>query len=136
MIYSVIMFLTDMPLILQNLLPNIKKGDFMIVTAIVFFIISAVSFVICIRSFMEKGFLLNNAYIYASEQEREAMNKKPYYRQSGIVFLLIGLIFLLNGFNLIFDTDWIFYVIIAIMAVMFIYAIVSSIRIEKNNKNI
>ena len=83
---------------------------------------------------MEKGLLFNNAYIYASEQERESMNKKPHYRQSGIVFLLIGLIFLLNGFNLLFKTDWIFYVIIAIVIVIFIYAICSSIAIEKNNK--
>ena len=106
----------------------------MIVGAIVLFSIAILSFVISIRSFMEKGLLFNNAYIYASEQERESMNKKPHYRQSGIVFLLIGLIFLLNGFNLLFKTDWIFYVIIAIVIVIFIYAICSSIAIEKNNK--
>lgn len=107
----------------------------MIATAIVLFVISASAFVMGICSFAEKGFLLNNAYIHASEQERESMNKKPYYRQSGIVFLLTGLIFLFNGFNLIFNADWIFYIIIAIVIIIFIYAIVSSIRIEKNNKN-
>lgn len=106
----------------------------MIVGAIVLFAIAILSFVISIRSFMEKGLLFNNAYIYASEQEREAMNKKPHYRQSGIVFLLTGLIFLLNGFNLLFKTDWIFYVIIAIVIITFIYAICSSIAIEKKNK--
>ena len=106
----------------------------MIVGAIVLFVIAILAFVMSIRSFMEKGFLFNNAYIHASEQEREVMNKKPHYRQSGIVFLLVGLIFLLNGFNLIFKTDWIFYIIIAIVIVIFIYAICSSIAIEKNNK--
>ena len=45
--------------------------------------------------FNEKGFLFNNAYIYASKQEREVMDKKPHYRQSGIVFLMVGIIFAL-----------------------------------------
>lgn len=103
----------------------------MIAGAIVLFIISILSFVISIRSFLEKGFLFNNAYIHASEQERENMNKKPHYRQSGIVFLLIGLIFLLNSINLLFKTDWIFYIVIAIVIVTFIYAICSSVAIEK-----
>ena len=106
----------------------------MIVGAIILFIISVLAFVMSIRSFMGKGFLFNNAYIYASEQERESMNKKPFYRQSGIVFLLIGMIFLLNGFNLLFETKWIFYVIIAIVIITFVYAIVSSVAIGKNNK--
>ena len=106
----------------------------MIAVTIALFVISALAFVMGVRSFMGKGFLLNNAYIHASDQEREAMNKKPYYRQSGIVFMLLGLIFLLNGFNLIFNTEWIFCVIIAIVIFMFVYAIVSSIKIEKNNK--
>ena len=84
-----------------------------------------------IRSFMEKGFLLNNAYIYAMKEDREKMNKKPYYRQSAIVFLLIALIFLLNGLSMLLKTDWIFYIAIAVMIITLIYAIVSSITIEK-----
>ena len=106
----------------------------MIVGAIILFIIAVLAFVMSIRSFMGKDFLFNNAYIYASEQERESMNKKPFYRQSGIVFLLIGIIFLLNCFNLLFETTWIFYVIIAIVIITFVYAIVSSVTIGKNNK--
>lgn len=106
----------------------------MIVGAIVLFLISLFSFVISFRSFMRKGFLLNNAYIYAPKKEREAMDKKPHYRQSGIVFLCLGLVFLLNGFNLIFKTDWILYLVVTIAALALVYAIVSSILIEKNKK--
>ena len=106
----------------------------MIIGAIILFIISVLAFVMSIRSFMGKGFLFNHAYIYASEPERESMNKKPFYRQSGIVFLLIGIIFLLNCFNLLSETKWIFYVIIAIVIITFIYAIVSGVAIGKNNK--
>lgn len=106
----------------------------MIVGAIVLFLISLFSFVISFRSFMRKGFLLNNAYIYAPKKEREAMDKKPHYHQSGIVFLCLGLVFLLNGFNLIFKTDWILYLVVTIAALALVYAIVSSILIEKNKK--
>lgn len=107
----------------------------MIVGAIVLFLISLFSFVISFRSFMRKGFLLNNAYIYAPKKEREAMDKKPHYRQSGIVFLCLGLVFLLNGFNLIFKTDLVFYLVIIIATLTLIYGIVSSIIIEKNKKS-
>ena len=60
----------------------------MIVGAIVLFVISVFAFFVSIRSFMEKGFLINNAFIYASKQERDAMDKRPHYRQSGVIFLL------------------------------------------------
>ena len=105
----------------------------MIVGAIVLFVISVFAFFVSIRSFMEKGFLINNAFIYASKQERDAMDKRPHYRQSGVIFLLIGLIFLLNGLNLLFETEWIIYAVAAIMIFAVVYAVVSSVRIEKNN---
>lgn len=58
-------------------------------------VLAIVTFTISICSWMEKGFLFNNAYIFASEEERKTMNKRPYYRQSAIVFCLLGVLFLL-----------------------------------------
>lgn len=83
---------------------------------------------------MEKGFLFNNAYIYASKQEREKMNKKPYYRQSAIVFMLLGLIFLLNAIAVLLELNWLFYIVAAVLIVTLVYAVVSSIINEKNKK--
>ena len=105
-----------------------------IIAASILFAISIFAFIMSVLSFMEKGFLFNNAYIYASKQERETMNKKPHYRQSAIVFLLIALIFLLNGLRMLLKIDWIFYISVAVIIITLIYAIVSSITIEKNNK--
>jgi NhaP-type Na+/H+ or K+/H+ antiporter len=93
------------------------------------------SFFISILSFKEKGILLNNAYLYASKREREKMNKKPYYIQSAIVFVFIGLIFLLNGLQMLFKFDWLFYIVLVMMAITVVYAIASSIVIEKNKKS-
>ncbi len=101
------------------------------ITACVLFLIAAGLFVVSFRSFREKGFLFNNAYIYASKEERERMNKKPHYRQSAIISLLLGVLFLLNGANALFGLDWLFWLVIIIAVGTIVYAIVSSIRIEK-----
>ena len=102
-----------------------------IVLSCILFLISIGAFVMSYRSFREKGFLFHNAYIYASKQERETMDKKPHYRQSAIVFLMIGVIFLLNGVSVLLAANWIFFLIIAIAIVAIIYAIISSIAIER-----
>lgn len=104
------------------------------IVATVLFLIAAFAFFMSVRSFKEKGFLFNNAYIYASKQEREKLDKRPHYRQSAIVFLLIGVIFLLNALSVLLKLKWIFYIVIAVVAVTLVYAIVSSVLIEKNSK--
>lgn len=102
-----------------------------IVLSCILFLIAIGAFVMSYRSFREKGFLFNNAYIYASKQERETMDKKPHYRQSAIVFLLIGIIFLLNGVSVLLAAKWIFILVIVIAVIAIIYAIISSIAIER-----
>lgn len=102
-----------------------------IVLSCILFLIAIGAFVMSYRSFREKGFLFNNAYIYASKQERETMDKKPHYRQSAIVFLMIGVIFLLNGVSVLLAANWIFFFVIAIAIAAIIYAIASSIVIER-----
>lgn len=101
-----------------------------LIGAAVLFLISALAFLLSIRSFREKGFLLNNAYLYASRQERETMDKKPHYRQSAIVFLLLGCIFVLNGLQVLLKAPWIFYAVLVLVIVTLGYAIVSSIRLK------
>ena len=105
-----------------------------IIIASILFAVSVFLFFMSVRSFMEKGVLFNNAYIYASKQEREKMNKKPYYRQSAIVFLLLGIVFLLHALAVLLEAYWISFVGVAVIIITLIYAIVSSITIEKNNK--
>ena len=106
-----------------------------IITSCILFIIAIGAFIMSYRSFKEKGFLFNNAYIYASKQERETMDKKPHYQQSAIVFLLIGVIFLLNGVSVLLAENWIFILVIVIAVIAIVYAIVSSILIELRMKN-
>jgi hypothetical protein len=110
-------------------------GIFMqeILVATILIFVSIGSFIICSCSFRERGFLINNAYIYASKPERERMDKKPHYHQTAIVFLLLGIIFLLNGLEVLLNTGRIYYVVIILSIVTIIYAIISSIMIAKRN---
>lgn len=86
------------------------------------------SFTISILSFMEKGFLFNNAYLFASEQERGAMDKKPYYRQSAIVFCLLGMMFSLIAMAAFSGAGWLYYIACAAAFMTLAYAIASSVK--------
>lgn len=105
-----------------------------IITAIILGLIAIACFIISCRQFHQKGFLLNNSYIYAKGKERESMDKKPYYKQSGIVFILIGIVFLINTLEALLETGWLFYFVIAVILATITYAIVSSVLIEKHKK--
>ena len=102
-----------------------------IIVACVLFIISAIVLVLSIRSFKNKGFLLNNAFIYASQKEREAMDKSKYYRQSGVCLLLVSLAFAFNGAAVLSRIDALFGAVGVLFAVAAVYAIVSSIKLSK-----
>ena len=105
-----------------------------IVVAVILGIIAVICFIISYLQFHEKGFLFNNAYIYASKKERETMDKTPHYRQSGIVFALIGLTFLINTLILIIQIRWLFWLVVGIFVIARVYAVVSSVIIEKRKQ--
>lgn len=105
-----------------------------IIGSIVLGVIAAICFVLSYLQFREKGFLFHNAYIYASKQERKSMDKKSYYKQSGVIFALVGVIFLLDAIEISLQTGWIFYFVIGTAIIAVAYAIVSSVRIERGKK--
>lgn len=104
------------------------------IAACAIFAFAAVWIVFGIRSLCQKGFLFNNAYIYASKKERERMDKKPYYRQTGIVFILIGIMIVIFGLDVLLKTSWIWLLGLAFGLLIGVYAIISSVKIEKVKK--
>ena len=86
------------------------------------------------RSFKEKGFLFNNAYIYATKEERKTMNKKPWYRQSAIAFCLLSATFIMAGLDMIFNKQVFRILEFSIIIGAVLYAIISSVVIIKNTK--
>lgn len=89
------------------------------------------SLLISIAQFRERGLLINNAYLWASERERETMDKKPHYRQSGIVFAFSAAIFFVMAFECVFVTDWLWVIVGLLTIALLIYALASSIKEQK-----
>ena len=105
-----------------------------LITSIIMFVVAGMLLLFGIRSFLERGFLLNNAYLYASKRERKVMNKKPYYKQSAVVFCILSAVFIVIGLSLIFHNDKILLLEIALIIGVIIYAIVSTVQIKKHAK--
>ena len=101
------------------------------IVAIVIFGFSGFLMVLGIRHYMEKGFLMNNAYLYASKEQREKMNKKPYYRQSDIIFGILSVVFIVIGLSLVLQDDRILLFEILLISGAIVYAVVSSVQIGK-----
>ncbi|MBQ1492235.1 MAG: DUF3784 domain-containing protein [Blautia sp.] len=96
------------------------------IIAIAAFLVAFVLAVISVRSFRNQGFLFNNAYIFASKKERETMDKKPHYRQTAIVFLLLAIVFIIIGVSIVLQDSKIVLLEIPFLLGAMIYAIVSS----------
>ena len=105
-----------------------------LVAAIIAFVIAGTLAFISARQFAEKGFLFNNAYIWASKEEREKLDKSPRYRQSAIVFGLLSAVFLVIGISIVLQNYKIQLLEIPLIIGALIYAIFSSIKIERRAK--
>ena len=86
------------------------------------------------RQFAEKGFLFNNSCLFASKEERADMNKKPYYRQSAVVFCLLSAVFCVSGLSVVFQIEKLLLLEIPVVVGTVIYAAASSVKIEKITK--
>lgn len=102
--------------------------------AIIVFVLAGILAFLSILHFAGKGYLINNAYIWASEEERGKMDKRPYYRQSAIVFCLLGAVFLVMGLSIVLQNSTIQLAEIPLLIGALVYAIVSSVKIEKRTK--
>lgn len=105
-----------------------------LITLVIIFAVAGILFLLSIMSFLERGFLLNNAYLYASKEERKTMNKKPYYRQSAIVFCALGVCFLVAGLSLVLHQEKLLLLEIPLIVGTIIYVIASTVQINKKVK--
>ena len=101
---------------------------------IILFLIAIFCLCLSYFQFKERGFLFNNAYIWASKKERENMDqnkglKSPHYRQSAIVFLLLVIAFLFDSLYVFLDQKWMKILFGILICITLIYAVVSSIKI-------
>lgn len=105
-----------------------------IITLIIVFIIGGACLFFSIRSFQERGILLNNAYLYASKEERVTMNKKPYYKQSAIIFCILSALFFVIGLSILLQNEKLLLLEVPLIVIGILYAIISAVQIEKQIK--
>lgn len=108
-----------------------------ILVGVIFLTLAIGAFVISYLQFKEKGYLFNNAYLWAAQEERKQMDKnketkKTYYRQSGFAFIFIGLIFLIFAVYIVTDWMWMYIVFWTFVIIAVVYVVVSSVQIERH----
>ncbi len=99
--------------------------------AVIWGILALFSLIISIMSFMEKGYLFNNAYIWASKRERDSADKKTYYRQSAIVFAFVAAVFLCMAVKFACMTGWLWIGVGAGAILALAYVIASDKKISR-----
>lgn len=105
-----------------------------IVMAVLLFIAAAVLTLLAVRQLKCKGYCFNNAYIWADKKERDSRDFTPYYKQSGRIFLMIAGLAVLNGLYVLLKSGWLLGGAAALMTVTLVYAVSSSVKIEKAKK--
>ena len=106
----------------------------MMIIGAVIFVIALLCMMTGMLQLLQKGPLINNAWIYANAEQRRSMDKKPHYIQSGIVFMMIGIQFLMLGLFCVTKLYGFLYAEFAVLGAVTVYAIISSIMIEKKKK--
>lgn len=102
-----------------------------IIAGMVFFVLAALMVLLAVRHFKCKGYCFSNAYIWASKEQRESEDFTPYYKQSGVVFLMLAALSVIEGLYIILMLSPLIFVQIVIVTAMFCYAVTSTIRISK-----
>ena len=106
----------------------------LIVLGAVLFALAGVLLFIGVRHFKEKGFLFNDAFLFASREERQAPNKKPYYRQSAIVFFFLSAMFFVLGLTFLVHNYKLGLLEIPLIAGALLFTVLSSLRINKQEE--
>lgn len=99
-------------------------------------IAAIVCLIVGIMQLNERGIPLNNAYLYASKEKKQSMNKTPYFKQTGVVFILLAVAFALIAAAEFFWIEWLSYLALGFCAVDVIFAVVSEIIIEGSPKRL
>ncbi len=106
----------------------------MSIAAIIPFGLAAAALILSVRHFGRRGFLLNNAWVYATREEREQMDTAPWYRQTAVCLLLISLIFALIGLYAITFNSLFLIAEAVVVSGLLGYAVFSTRAITKRTK--
>ena len=108
---------------------------FMGIAFVILLALMILCFVLALLGFLEIGVIIDDHYVFASKEKRKKMDKKPYYRQSGILFFCLGLLFLMYLLRLLTGIGYFAYIAVGVWSVALVYVIISHYAIRRNQKN-
>ena len=94
-------------------------------------VMAVVSLIFSVLGFMGKDMILDDAYIKASKEEREKMDKKAYRLQGSIIFLFLFFISLCNILRAVLHITLFMYISFVVAAIGIAYAIISHYKLKK-----
>ena len=98
-------------------------SSFEIALLIILLASACVSFLLGVMQLLHRGKLLNNLYPGDAEKKPDPA---PYYRQSGIVFLMTGAMMLVNGCAILFHNSKLTLLNVVIIPAIVLYTIISA----------
>lgn len=102
-----------------------------IVTLFILVAVAFTAFLVGGRQLSCRGPLLNNLY---PGDQTEKPDPKPYYRQSGVVMILVGVIMLVNAAAIFFHNSKLFLVNAVLLPVTVIYVLCTAALMGEKNK--
>ena len=102
---------------------------FEIILSVILILSACSAFLFGVLQLAGRGRLLNN--LYPAEQENKP-DPKPYYRQSGILLLMTGVMMLLNAAAILLRSSRLTLCNAVLIPAVVIYAIVSTTALNKN----
>lgn len=93
--------------------------------------VTVASLVFSLLGFAGKNIILDDAYLKASKEERETMDKNAYRIQGAIIFLFIFAVTLCNLLRAVLHLPWLTYAAAAIGVVGIVYTVISHYSIKK-----
>ena len=92
---------------------------------------TVVSLIFSLLGFMGKDVILDDAYIRASKEEREKMDKKAYRFQGSIIFFFLFVVTLCNLLRAVLHVAWFTYIAFVVAVIGIAYAIISHYKLKK-----
>lgn len=96
--------------------------------AIMDFIFAGICIVLGILQLFHKGPMLSAGYQNLSEEEKKTADKAPFYKQSGLVLLAVGVILGVMGLSNIFSDNWLQYLSIALVIFLVVFTLMFTKR--------
>ena len=102
-----------------------------VICGVVTGIISVILFIYVAFAIRRKGPILSNTYLFASEEERNRIDKKAEYHMVSVVFGILATIFAFLTVYIITSWNTCLYIVFALVVCVMVYAIKEGVKSEK-----